>query len=932
MTFSPVTETFLRFTSRCYHQPRSYPRTGAVIRWGIACLALASVSVRSAVEIIPTAGRNIYRLAVAELDGRSAAKEMLGATYDERVCAFAADGRHLWDAPVGAFVFDLAAGDLDGDGRDESVAAGADGSVFVFDAAGKLRWKRSLGAPVYQVCIAKLDGKTPAIVAGGISRQVVAFAADGTKIASADLDGIVRVMRAGDYDGDGRDEVAALSIRGQQQDVHFFKGPTLARMKETISRGKVSGDPLFSLRPANGLAGDLDGDGADEFIFTPGVHALKGTPRRLFALPEKFATKSYATHYTMRLFAPGNLTGGPGAELAIVEGPELRLYDAAGKLLGKAAAPLGFTDVAYLPGSPHGSVILGSSPNGDDNLYRVTFEPGWEKAFEQIERRGLMARIGADLKQMGDAAARWKGAPMRGAGGPFDVVVNHFLWSGWSPRKFDTWIAEVRDYERLFPYPRLRFATAFWPGEKSPLLRPDGKPWDRDRRLAHDLTREQIVAAAKHFEAQHCHFWVQVGHGCSPHLEVATVAAMLDAAPTTLRGFISAEDEQADVMTYYFEHHLKPILELSLKHGKKVILRNKNIWWARWPADPTLRELVFNDRYRSVILPAVEDSNSRSPDLHLAARVGLWLDGQVDDWVSRCSADWFSFNRSWEWEYPMTGHPQLRYYVSQAMLGARVFMLLNGERERATGNWTRVGAEGTATFLHLLGRGAITPPRREQLRSLSPVALAMRTPTARFGDHGGNGHNDAGWNRDETDTKPWAFDRLDAYWGMAPLPATDVSTYLWGRTRRDASHLPTTTPHGLVAVVPGGPTQPDGRWRTVWTTDGDTLQKGGKHFPLSEARTEMLRDLAEAETSLPFHVEGKAFHHVVEQSAEHFVIALVDPGWLDPAPRNVQLSTRLPGTWNVTDRLTGKSLGTLATPLELSVPAGVLRILEVTRP
>ena len=87
----------------------------------------------------------------------------------------------------------------------------------------------------------------------------------------------------------------------------------------------------------------------------------------------------------------------------------------------------------------------------------------------------------------------------------------------------------------------------------------------------------------------------------------------MDAAPKTLLGFVSAEDEQLEDVPYYFEHHIRPILELCLKHQKRFIPRNKDVWWAHWPADAKMRELIFNGRYRSVLLPSVEDSNSRSP-------------------------------------------------------------------------------------------------------------------------------------------------------------------------------------------------------------------------------------------------------------------------------------------------------------------------------
>lgn len=900
-------------------------------RW-LFCILISACTAFAGVEIIPTGGRNIYRLTTAP-------GLIVGSTYDNRVCAFTAAGKHLWDAPTGGFVFDLAV-------REEIAAAGADGFVYLFGADGKLRWKHDLGAPVFQVAIAKLDGKTPVVLASGVTRELVALSAKGERLATAKLNGAGRMMRVGDFDGDGADEVAVLPIRGQAHDACLFKGPKLTKLKDKISSGVVAWDPekrrstatsedvrkgertwsSASLKKANGTVADLNGDGATELIYSPGVYSLKGGLRQLLALPDPFKTASYDQHYNMRLLAAGNLTDNPGAEIVLVEGPQVRLYDSTGKELGGTVAPFGFTDVVYLPGTPRGSVLLGSSPNGDDNLYRLTFEPGWEKALEKIERRGVMAGIGANLKQLADATAAWRGTPMPGADGPFDVVVNHRM----GVNNCDDLIAEVREYEKLFPYSRLRFATAIWPDENAPLLRPDGKPWGRDMRLAHDLTREQIVAGAKRFEAANCHFWVQVGHGCAPHLEVATIAAMLEAAPKTLRGFISAEDEQLEDVPYYFEHHIKPILELCLKHKKRFIPRNKDIWWAHWPADKKMREMIFNGRYRSVLLPSVEDSNSRSPDVNLAARVSLWLDGQVDDWASRCSADWFCASRAWEWEYAMTGHPQLRYYVSQAMLGARVFMMLNGERERLTGRWTRVGTEGPATFLHLLGKGVLTPPRREQLRTVSPVALVMQHPSERFEKHGANGHHEENWGNDDTDSKPWAFDRLDTYWAMAPLPSTDVATYLWGRTRRDASHLPTTAPHGFVCLLPGAKPQTAGRWTSLWMTDGDKLNKDGKDYSLPNARNAIIAELAANAKTFPFHVEGQIFHQIIEQAPGRYAMVLVDPGWLNPAERIVTLAAQLSGNWRVNDRLTGTAIGNLSQPLTLRIPAGAFRLIELS--
>jgi hypothetical protein len=922
----------------------------------LTCLIFQTVfssAAESPVSHFSTGGRNIYRLASAELDGTSDAREILGSTYDDKVCAFGARGEHFWDVVVGGFVFDLVAGDLDGDGIDETLAACADSHVYAIGSDGTLLWKQDLDAPVWQVATARIEGNQRVALAGGINRKVVVFSADGRRLGESRglaINGIVRMMRAGDFDGDGSDEVAVLPVRGQAKDLVFLRVPDLTPRKERIPfqlkpwdgsspEAREAGQRFRSgkrswnaqaLRSANGTTADLDGDGIAELIFNPGAYSLKGGLRQTAEFPDAFKVPSYDRHYNMRMVAAGELTDAPGAEIVLLEGCEIRVLDSHGRTLGAATAPFGFTDMVYVPGSPRGHVLLGSSPNGDDNVYRLRFDDGWEEALAALERRGVMADVENDLRSLADAIGHWDAQPLNGASGPCDIVVDHHMWSGPNMAKLDSWMAGVRAYEEEFPYANLRFSTCFWPGEDAPLMRPDGKPWPRDQRLAHDLKRDVIVAGAKRFEAAGCHFWVQVGHGCDPHCEVATCAAILEAAPHTCLGFVSAEDEQLGDVLYYFEHHIRPILELCLEHGKRFIPRNKDVWWLHWPADPRMRQLIFNGRYRSVILPGVEDSNSRTTGAQLAARVGLWLDGQVDDWCCRVSADWFCASRSWEWEYVMTGHPHLRYLTSQAALGARVFMFLSGERARRGGGWTRVGQEGAANFLHLLGNGILAPPRREQLRAVSPVTLVMQNPTKRFEEHGANGHHPEWWNEDGTDARPWPFDRLDCYWAMAPLPETDVATLLWGRTRRSSENIVTTSPHGFVCVVPGGVPQTDERWTSLWVTDGDRLLKAGKPLPFADARALMKSELIAGTKAFPLRVEGRVFHQIIEHAPDHLVVVLVDPGWLDPADREVKIGAT-EGNWAISDRLTGEVLGGLQQPITLRVPAGVFRLLDARR-
>ena len=234
-------------------------------------------------------------------------------------------------------------------------------------------------------------------------------------------------------------------------------------------------------------------------------------------------------------------------------------------------------------------------------------------------------------------------------------------------------------------------------------------------------------------------------------------------------------------------------------------------------------------------------------------------------------------------------------------------------------------------FLTLLGKGAITPPRRDQLGSLSPVAITLPAASERFAKHGANGHHEEYWNNDGTDTQPWAFDRLDAYWSMAPLPSTDAATYLWGRTRRDAWHLPITAPHGFVCLLPDAQPQSPARWSSLWTTDGDTLSRNGQRHALAEALQLIAAELSDAAKTFPFRIEGHVFHQLIETSPERYILALIDPGWVNPAEQKITIIAQRPATWQATDRLTSSALGELTKPLTITVPAGVFRMIEITR-
>jgi hypothetical protein len=834
---------------------------------------------------------------------------------------------------VEGFVFDLATGDFDGDGHDEIAAACADGLVRTFSSEGKSLWTYNLLAPVYQAAFARIDGRTPVVLAGGISRELTVLSTTGTKVFAKKFEGALRVVRAVSAGGGTEDAVMVFTVSHRRPGpIEMFQGPNLSPVPRAAGE-TIKAAPQSTNRTMDGVGADLDGDGREEWISGEGVYSVAGGLRRRFDLKEAPAA-NYDYRYRMRQIVAGNLTDAAGLEIVTLDGPDLMLHDARGKLLGRAHAPFGFTALAYLPGKPFGSIVLGSSPNGDDNLYRVAFTPGWEKEMESLPRRGHMAKIGASLAELSANIRHWKGEPAAGQPGPYLVSIS----GGWmdTPAKLDRIDRQfeiARFYEKRFPYPNLVFVLDFWFTEAGPMLRPDGKPWERDHRLKYEATAAQIVEAARKLERAKIRFFATSGHGNAPYLSPETAAAILQAAPTMCQGFVEAETEPTkgmEALCYYLQHHVVPIMEVCRRLGRGImILREKDAWWAAQAATPELRRILFNGAYRQVIVPSVEDSNSRSHDLNLAARVGLWLDGQVDRWACRICADNFSFNRAWEWEYPMTGHPHLRNYTAHLSLGASVFMLQSGEREPGSGEFTRVGLEGAEPFLHMLGKGIFAPPTREQMKSISPVLLNVLQPTERFLATVANGHHLQRFT--PADLEPFAFSRLDVYWGLAPTPATDVGAFVYGRTRQFDNTIP-RTPAGFVALLAGSaPTASHVPWTIPWTSNGDRLANLQGPASLDAARSAIHADLQAGVRKFPFSVEGEIFWQLVSQGDGQFLLYLIDPGYVDPAERTVAVHLQTSGDWLATDRLTGAQLGDLRHPLEVRVPAGALRLIQLFR-
>lgn len=241
------------------------------------------------------------RLVPARL-GRDAPAGLYAATEQGTLLALRADGSRRWAKSFGAAINDVAAADLDGDGKDEAILGRQDCFVTVLDDDGRELWSKQI--PYYRerpvvacVMAGDIDGDgKPEVVAGAYNWRFYAFRADGTELWNYET---VRKSLCGavaDIDGDGKDEIlcgteyySTTTLKGDGTRLWSYNFGPICHQVATGSfdgdktRGAVYGggdgcihyvgfDGKMRLKFQTGeevrhvATGDLDGDGKDEFL------------------------------------------------------------------------------------------------------------------------------------------------------------------------------------------------------------------------------------------------------------------------------------------------------------------------------------------------------------------------------------------------------------------------------------------------------------------------------------------------------------------------------------------------------------------------------------------------------------------------------------------------------------------------------------------
>ncbi len=850
----------------------------------------------------PAGGHTVYHLRPATAAGRTRA--IVSAALDGTLLCHTPAGRLIWKAQTGGNMpFDLAVADIDSDGMDEALVASGDGSLYAVDHDGRRLWTFTSPAPLFQVAVARLAGGSAVILTGGVEQVLYALSPGGKLLRKLETKHCIRHLRAGNILGTGRDYAAVATASAGLSGVLSLLLIDPADMKVLWNKTNLgtfafnSGKRFFSM-----LLLDMNRDGRDEILLSNSwgehgkIYAFDHTGRQFL---EKSDARIPNVSYRMNLLSHVKL---PGDEFVLgLFANILIVYNLDGSCREVLTSRYDFANGAFDPQTR--TYYLGSSTSGGDGVYALRLDrPGWQKAFENIRPVGKLAQIEANMTRLEQQVKSFKAPPYQPA--PSEAVVIGRRPGG-------------RQYARL------RFIDNITLSQK---FENCAEVWCRstDQRQRYNLSADEIVKTAREREAAGRDFLVWSGHGHAVFMPLSTMERLLQAAPRHFYGFEFAEMEGVDEeMQEVVDRVILPLAELCARYGgKKIVFRSKNIFYTGTAYLPFWRKVLMDPRFTDVFVPALEETNSRTAELSLAGRIGLWLTGGFNRWACRVVTDNACFDRMWEWSSQQLQNHHLRHLAGNASLGASVFF--NSVHQ---GPFSRDLERQFAPFYDMLDKGILHIPARGELLSVSPVALGMKSPpSAAYVRHGVNGH---AYRYPQDEHPPMVFDRLDTYWGGAPLLPHDFSSYAMRVARRTTNFLP-ETPYGLVPIVPEGAA---GKFRPSFTTDGEFFyDAAGARRTAPEYRNVVENALRQSAAELPVLVRGQVHWSAVRLDDAHIRLTLVDPGYLQPGDREAEIVFQKLRASGCADILSGEKLNIQDGRVRVTVPMGSLRILDAVHP
>ncbi len=919
-------------------------------------LSLFAYSQGSTVRVINVQGLNTYRLEVLN-KGEESKQKIIGTTYNHEIYASNLNGEILWKKQTGGYCFDMCTQDLTGNGFDEVILGCGDDKVYCYDSSGQQLWATNLQAgPIYSVATITSGGKQY-VLAGTVLNDLFILNADGTINKRKKFYGSIREILVCDFNKDGIEGVyidRAPRDNTQYGAIYAFPSlsPNSSFTEIELGVGRADhGQNATVLKDGNGKGLIFYEKGYIDPLDSMTINSYNNKGFQIIK-------DTYAGSYRARYIDAGKyLPSSEVEQVMVAYGDDLYHYSSNGKLLGYVRAKLSFNDVVTASENGQDKVLLAGAPNGDDNLYLISMDNNnqWLSDIAELDWTGHMKSIVDEYASIQNLNDNWNGTPVDlPSDDPIIVQVNGEQGNGLNESTMEAnierWKKELAYYYRKFPYPkRIKFAFRInlyedWTGYFQ--YQTNTGEWVTKSKGG--LSKETILKFARRMEDEGIPFYTKA-HGIQVSLD--TYKEMMDVAPNAFLGvgiveygfaYSHLEENEKGKKDYFIRDFILPLLDYAKLKDKHVWFHCKGATWTVRTQMYHFQHGIMGEKYKDVLIMSSEDSNSRTPDLNTAARVGAWYAGYVHNWGYRWVSDIPAFSRFWDWSRTNTGHPASRSLLTAVSLGSTYLNICSRQYDSNNSNELPSMATGVEQFLHLLGKGIISPPKRENLLNISPVTLSLKEDLVEDVYWGGSGGHDFNFKYETHPgyTNPNGFglvSKISVEWGCATTADTDWASYTYGRYQQAHNHIPNLS-HGFgyAPIVPNPNERPDidiSYFTTQLVSNGEDAAVNGIPLSLDAAREKVLEEMeigTENTEMFPVLVSGDVFSSVNRIAENHYLVYIIDPNLMSPVKDcTCSIKANKSGNWIIKDRLSNKELGSLEQPVPINVPAGTFRILEV---
>lgn len=881
-------------------------------------------------------------------------------SYEGTLMGIDYNGTTLWTNALSGYMnHDVWCDDITGDGIDEILAANADGNIYCLDKTGTLLWQFMQDeVPMFSVCAIK-HNTTHYVVASSLDLSIYYISATGNFVkeipsstyseettwgddappSKRHLANFVRTIKT----SNGAEDLlvhGCVNTNSTNGSLYFFTA--FADMPHTIENPqneKPVGDVRVSDYFGNGQEKIMLGSSTIHNTMDMSIYT-QNTQQMDYAKLSDY--KGPLGGFGYRVVQSDIIPKGNSYEYFTLIGPNITLIPPSLDLstMEILNGKYSFNDMWH--DKANSKMILASVQSGGSCIHVIDYtNSGWKNAYRNITPPGNIQKILDNTQAVRNqlntfSAPNWERQPK-----PVHFV-SDLVTRTWQNSTYLTNLAN--DIHTNYSSPIL-LGNHFMSNAQDP------QDWNRDTmsnvvyrnkrdgRKNYNLTQQQIEdeILPNYSNFKGLAYWG--GHGNDPYFfSFKTTKALLDGANGKKTVLIYPElQDDSQNFRYAMDNLFYPLATYARTHNTQIHVRTKHTFWQGAAYGPNWDRL-YSGEFADIFVPTMEQTGDKSMDLSIAARMGFWMGGSVNEWGDRAVPDNASYYRLRQHSDQKLPNHHLREVIYAAANGATHF------------NNFRVDVEYTSLVWELIAKGALYVPNQNEILSISPVHVSMTTdPDPYYLNEGANTKWLTFYDKATVDNNKLVFGRLNGSWPGAPVTAWDFSRYAANEKERRLNHIPRYN-NGLVLITPvqDGPlalqNQPRGRltdhlhpfYKNItkeYITDGRKYYSsdGTQTYPAETFYTTIKNDIKYNAGLLPLTVSGDVGWVVAQTDSLHLRLTIVDGGWLNPGDKQVTVTFHSSSPVAMTDVLDGEifDLSDLSS-VKVDIPCGMFRFIDIT--